>query len=147
MKGICFCIPFNSRFQRAVNFSQRRTGLLCQNLGGDLFNDYPDVVSSCDEMKKVILDFPNADDVSLACVSVAEASVSTPEDVCNRIKKNLTGFEKDTFLPRVLCQRDNAPPVSVLPRISSAITNSGVPSEEVCYIQYKKSISVCEGSS
>ena len=85
--------------------------------------------------------------VSLACVSVAEASVCTPEDVRNRIKKNLTGFEKDTFLPRVLCQRDNAPPVSMLPRISSAITNSGVLSEEVCYIQYKKSISVCEGSS
>ena len=43
--------------------------------------------------------------VSLACVSVAEASVCTPEDVRNPIKKNLTGFEKDTFLPRVLCQR------------------------------------------
>ena len=99
MKGICFCIPFNSRFQRAVNFSQRRTGLLCQNLGGDLFDDSPDVVSPCDEMKNVMLDLPNADDASLAFVSVAEASVSTPEDVCNRIKKNLTGFEKDTFLP------------------------------------------------
>jgi len=46
-----------------------------------------------------MLDFPHADDVSNACVSIAEASVSTPEDVCNRIKKNQTGFEKDTFLP------------------------------------------------
>ena len=82
-----------------MNFSQRRTRLLCQNLGGDLFDDSPDVVSPSDEMKKVMLDLSNADDVSLACVSVAEASVSTPEDVCNRIKKNLTGFEKDTFLP------------------------------------------------
>ena len=105
-----------------------------------MFDDSPDVVSPCDEMKKVMLDFPNADDVLLACVSVADASVSTPEDVCNRIKKNLTVFEKDTFLPRFSCQRDNAAPVSVLLRISSVITNSGVPSEEVCYIQYKKSI-------
>lgn len=48
--------------------------------------------------------------------------MSTPEDVCNRIKKNLTGFEKDTFLPRFSCQRDNAPPVSVLLRFSSLIT-------------------------
>ena len=86
-----------------MNFSQRRTGLLCQNLGGDLFDDSPDVVSPSDEMKKVMLDLSNADDVSLACVSVAEASVSTPEDVCNRIKKNLTGFEKDTsFSPTFL---------------------------------------------
>ena len=112
-----------------------------------MFDDSPDVVSPCDEMKKVMLDLPNADDVSLACLSVSEASVSTPEDGCNRIKKNLTGFEKDTFLPRVSCQRDNSPPLSVLLRILSAITNSGVPSEEVCYVQYKKSISVCEGSS
>ena len=64
-----------------------------------MFDDSPDVVSPCDEMKKVMLDLSNADDVSLAFVSVAEASVSTLEDVCNRIKKNLTGFEKDTFLP------------------------------------------------
>ena len=33
--------------------------------------------------------FANADDVSKACVSVAEASVSTPEDVCNRRVLNL----------------------------------------------------------
>ena len=61
--------------------------------------------------------FANADDVSNANVFVAEASVSTPEDVCNRIKKNLTGFEKDTFHPRFSCQRDNARPLSVLLRI------------------------------
>ena len=61
--------------------------------------------------------FVNADDVSNACVSVAEASVSTPKDVCNRIKKNLTGLEKDIFHPRVSCQRDNAPPITVLLRI------------------------------
>ena len=36
-----------------------------------------------------MLDLPNVDDVSNASVSVAEASVCTPEDVCNRIKRNL----------------------------------------------------------
>ena len=35
-----------------------------------------------------MLDVPNVDDVSNARVSVAEASVSNPEDVCYRIKKN-----------------------------------------------------------
>ena len=65
-----------------------------------------------------MLDLPNViNDVSNACVSVAEASLCTPEDVCSRIKKNVTGFKKDTFLPRVSCQRDNAPPISVLLRI------------------------------
>ena len=46
-------------------------------------------------------DLPNVDDVSNAGASVAEASVSAPEDVFNRIKKNLTGFKKNTFLPRM----------------------------------------------
>ena len=36
-----------------------------------------------------MLDLPNVDDVSNACVSVAEASVSTPEDVCYRMKRIL----------------------------------------------------------
>ena len=57
------------------------------------------------------------DGVSNTGASVPEASVSTPEDVCNRIKKNLIGFENDTFLSRVSCQRYHAPPVSVLQRI------------------------------
>ena len=78
-----------------------------------------DVVSPCDKIKNVVLDLPNVDDESNTGVSVPEASVSTPEDVCNRVKKNLTGFEKDIFLPRVSCQRDNAPPIFVLLRIES----------------------------
>ena len=52
---------------------------------GDLCNDSPDVVSPCDEIRQVMLDLPNVDDVSDASVSVAEASVSTPGDVCYRI--------------------------------------------------------------
>ena len=52
-------------------------------------DDCSDVVSPSDEIKNVMLDLPNADDVSLACVSVAEAPVSTPEDVCYHIKRNL----------------------------------------------------------
>ena len=72
---------------------------------GDLFDYSSEVVSPCDEIKNVMLDLPNVDDVSNAGVSVTEASVSTPEDVCNRIKKNLIGFEKDTFLPSVMPER------------------------------------------
>ena len=89
-----------------------------------------------------MLDLPNLDDVSNTGVPLPEASVSTPEDVCNRMKKNLTGFEKDTFLPRVSCQRDNAPPIFVLLKVLivlSAVTNSGAPAEELRCIQYKKS--------
>ena len=51
-----------------------------------------------------MLDLPNVDDVSNACVSVAEASLCSPEDVGSRIKKNVTGFKKDTFLLRVSCK-------------------------------------------
>ena len=64
-----------------------------------------------------MLHLPNADYVEDARVFVADSSVSTPEDVYYRIRKNLTGFEKDTFLQRVSCQRDNTPPISVLLRI------------------------------
>ena len=46
-----------------------------------------------------------------------KASVSTPEDVCNRIKKNLTGLEKEHFSPRMSSQREYAPRVFVLLRI------------------------------
>ena len=53
-----------------------------------MLDDSSAVVSPRDEMRKVMLDVPNVDDVSNARVSVAEASVSNPEDVCYRIKKN-----------------------------------------------------------
>ena len=70
-----------------------------------MFDDSSDVVSPCDEIKNVMLDLPNVDDVSNAGVFLAEASVSTPEDVCNRIKKNLIGFEKDTSPKSVMPER------------------------------------------
>ena len=38
--------------------------------------------------------FANADDVSNACVSVAEASVSTSEDVCNRRVLNRISYSR-----------------------------------------------------
>ena len=82
-----------------MNFYVKAYRPIMSRSWGDLCNDSPDVVSPCDEIRQVMLDLPNVDDVSDASVSVAEASVSTLEDVCNRIKKNLTGFEKDTFLP------------------------------------------------
>ena len=64
----------------------------------DLCDDSPDVVSPCDEIKNVMLDLPNADDVSNASVSVAEASVSvTPEYVCYRMKRNLPITQNKLF--------------------------------------------------
>ena len=39
-------------------------------------------------------------DISDELNAVAETSVSFPEDVCNRVKKNLTSFEKDHFSPK-----------------------------------------------
>ena len=44
-----------------------------------------------------MIDLPNVDDVSNACASVPKGSVSTPEDVCNRIKKNLTAHRSVTW--------------------------------------------------
>ena len=39
----------------------------------------------------------NVYDLTNACVSVAEASVSNPDDSCNCTNKKLTGFEKEHF--------------------------------------------------
>ena len=63
------------------------------------------------------MDSPNVDDESNAGASVPKASVSTPEDVRNRIKKNLTGLEKEHFSPRMSSQREYAPRVFLLLRI------------------------------
>ena len=63
--------------------------------------------------ENVMMDLPNVDDVSNAVASVPKASVST-SDVCNRIKKNLTGFEKKKITPRMSCQRDYTLRISVL---------------------------------
>ena len=99
-----------------------------------------------------MMDLPNVDDVSNAGVSVPEACVSTPEDVYNRIKKKLTGVEKEhlspkNVMPERLCSAYfRAPEDLKFQDVLNAITNSGVPAEEVRCIQYKKSISFCEGS-
>ena len=83
------------------------------------------------------MDLPNVDDVSNAGASAPKASVSTPEDVCNRIKKNLTGLEKEHFSPRSACFR--AIEDLKFQDVLSAITNTDVaPTEEVRCIQYKK---------
>ena len=72
----------------------------------DLSDDSSDAVSPCDEVKNVMKDFPNVDDVSNAGASVAEASVSAPEDVFNCIMKNLTGFKKKHFSPKNVIARE-----------------------------------------
>ena len=76
--------------------------------------------------------------------AVAETSVSSPEDVCNRMKKNLTSFEKEHFspknvMPERLCSAYFRTTEDLkFQDVLSAITNSGVPAEEVRCIQYKK---------
>ena len=105
---------------------------------------FSDDISPCDEVENVTLDLPNVSDELSADVSVAEASVSTPEDVCNRIKKNLTSFEKEHFspknvMPERLCSAYfHATEDLKFQDVLSAITNSGVLAEEVRCIQYKK---------
>ena len=63
----------------------------------DLCYDSSDVVLKCAEIKNVMLELPNVDDVSSASVSVAEASVSTPEDVCYCFKRNLRITQNTLF--------------------------------------------------
>ena len=76
--------------------------------------------------------------------AVAETSVSSPEDVCNRMKKNLTSFEKEHFspknvMPERLCSAYFRTTEDLkFQDVLSAVTNSGVPAEEVRCIQYKK---------
>ena len=76
--------------------------------------------------------------------AVAETSVSSPEDVCNRIRKNLTSFKKEHFspknvMPERLCSAYFRTPEDLkFQDVLSAITNSGVPAEEVRCIQYRK---------
>ena len=100
-----------------MNFSVKACRSIMSRPWDDLVDDSSDDVSPCDELENVMLDLPNVGDVSNASVFVAEASVSTPEDVCNRTKKNLTGLEKEHFSPKNSCRRDYAPRISVLLRI------------------------------
>ena len=87
------------------------------------------------------MDLPNVSDELNA---VAETSVSVPEDVCNRMKKNLTSFEKEHFspknvMPEGLCSAYFRTTEDLkFQDVLSAVTNSGVPAEEVRCIQYKK---------
>ena len=87
------------------------------------------------------MDLPNVSDELNA---VAETSVSSPEDVCNRMKKNLTSFEKEHFspknvMPERLCSAYFRTTEDLkFQDVLSAITNSGVPAEEVRCIQYRK---------
>ena len=62
-----------------------------------MVNDSSDEASSCDEVENGTLDLPNVSDELNA---VAETSVSSPEDVYNRMKKYLTSFEKEHFSPK-----------------------------------------------
>ena len=106
-----------------------------------MINDSSHEASPCDELENGTLDLPNVSDELNA---VAETSVSVPEDVCNRMRKNLTSFEKEHFSPK------NVMPEGLFSAyfrttedlkfqdVLSAVTNSGVPSEEVRCIQYKK---------
>ena len=50
----------------------------------DLVNDSSDEASPCDKVENGTLDLPN---VSNELNAVAETSVSSPENVCNRMKK------------------------------------------------------------
>ena len=63
----------------------------------ELIDNSSDKVSLCDEMENVLMAWTNVNDISNACVSVAKASVSTPDDSCNGINKKLSGFEKEHF--------------------------------------------------
>ena len=104
-----------------------------------MVNDSSDEASPCDEVQNGTLN--NASDELNA---VAETSVSSPEDVCNRIKKNLTSFEKEHFsvknvMPERLCSVYFRTTEDLkFQDVLSAITNSDVPAEEVRCIQYKK---------
>ena len=98
----------------------------------ELIDNSSDEVSSCIEMENVLLAWANVNDLSNACVSVAEASVSSPDDSCNFINKKLTASKRNTFPPRMQCQRDQGS------NVLSAITNSSAPAEEACCIRIKK---------
>ena len=127
-----------------MNLSVKACRTIMSRSLDDFFDDSSDAVPPCDEVKNIMMDLRNVDDVSNAGAPVSEASVSTPEDVWNRIKKNLTGFEKECFssknvMPERLCSAYfRAIEDLKFEEVLSAITNSGVPAEEVRCIQYKK---------
>ena len=80
-----------------MNFSVKACRPIMSGSWDDLVNDSSDEASPCDEVENGTLDLPNVGNESNA---VAETSVSSPENVCNRMKKNLTSFEKNIFSPK-----------------------------------------------
>ena len=110
-----------------------------------MVNDSSDEASPCDEVENGTLDLPNVSDELNA---VAETSVSSPEDVCNRMKKYLTTFEKEHFSPKnVMPDRLCSTYFRITEDLKfedvlSAITNSGGSLHSV-----QKSFSICERSS
>ena len=75
--------------------------------------------SNCVNWKIYFDDHSSLSLLSNACVSIAEASVSIPDDSCNCINKKLTDFEKEHFF----FQECNARKIKFRD-FFSAITNS-----------------------
>ena len=127
-----------------MNLSVKACRAIMSRSLDDFFDDSSDAVPPCDEVKNVMVDLLNVDDTTNAGASVSEVSVSAPEDVCNRIKKNLTDFEKEHFSPKnVMPERLCSAYFRAIEDLKfqdvlTAITNSGVSAEEVRCIQYKK---------
>ena len=68
---------------RPVNFFVKACRPIMSRSWDDLVNDSYDEALPCDEVENGTLDLPNVSDEFNA---VAETSVSSPEDVCKRIK-------------------------------------------------------------
>ena len=117
MKEICFCSPFYLKLYFfagcLVSLSFKACRLILSRSVDDLFDDSSDAVSPCNEVKNVMKDLLNVDAVSNAGASVAEVSVSAPEDA----------FKHNWFLTETLfsqeyhCRRGYAPYISVSLRI------------------------------
>ena len=67
-----------------MNFSVKACRPIMSRYWDDLVNDSSDEASPCDEVENGTLDLPNVSNESNA---VAKTSVSSPENVCNRMKK------------------------------------------------------------
>ena len=67
-----------------MNFSVKACRPIMSRSWDDLVNDSSDEASPCDEVENGTLDLPN---VSNELNAVAKTSLSSPENVCNRMKK------------------------------------------------------------
>ena len=77
-----------------MNFPVKACRPIMSRSWDDLVNDQ---ASPCDEVENGTLDLLNVSNESNA---VGETSVSSPENVCNRMKKSLTSFKQDHFSPK-----------------------------------------------